>query len=189
VNGKGQSEQKSIKILGISGSLRAQSANSRILSALQHLLPPHVEYETYSKLSDLPHFNPDLDDSGLPVHGEVEQWRAHLAWANAIVICTPEYARGVPGSLKNALDWVVSSGEFVGKPTAAIGASPHPQGGSAALDSLVGTLGMMSAVIPEGAGLCIPFITKKFAADGTLNDAETEDMLRKLAAVLVETAG
>ncbi|WP_343059930.1 NADPH-dependent FMN reductase [Saccharibacillus deserti] len=189
MNSKGQVDRKPIKILGISGSLRAQSANSRLLSAFERLLPPHAKYETYDKLANLPHFNPDLEDSGLPVHEEVKQWRAHLAWADAIVICTPEYARGVPGSLKNALDWVVSSGEFVDKPTAAIGASPHPQGGSAALDSLIGTLGMMSAVIPEGAGLCIPFITKKFAADGTLNDAETEDRLRKLAAALAEAAG
>nr|WP_268238768.1 NAD(P)H-dependent oxidoreductase [Saccharibacillus kuerlensis] len=91
----------------------------------------------------------------------------------------------MPGSLKNALDWSVSSGNFVGRPTAAIGASPHPQGGSAALDSLVGTLKMMSAVVPEGAELRIPFVTKKFGEDGALDDTETETAMKELVQTLL----
>ena len=89
-------------------------------------------------MAQLPHFNPELDLDDIDT--TVANWRRLLKEANGVLICTPEYAKGVPGSLKNALDWVVSSGEFVNKPVAVISASPHPDGGALAKASLLGTL-------------------------------------------------
>ncbi len=179
-------EHTAIRILGISGSLREKSANSRLLTAFAELLPAEAEYVTYNGLADLPHFNPDLDGDEQWRNEAVQSWRTLLGSADAVVICTPEYARGLPGSLKNALDWIVSSGEFVDKPTAAISASPHPEGGAVTLESLVGTLRMMSANVPDERALPIPGITLKFAADGRLKDEALVSELQKLADSLVQ---
>jgi len=110
-------EHTPIRILGISGSLREKSTNSRLLTAFAELLPVGVNYAAYNGLAELPHFNPDLDGDEQRTNEAVQNWRSVLQSADAVVICTPEYARGVPGSLKNGLDWIVSSGEFVDKPT------------------------------------------------------------------------
>ena len=103
-----------IQILAISGSLRAQSSNSSILRAAQKLAPGGVEITLFETLGDLPHFNPDLDTETPPA--TVARFRAQLEKADGVLICTPEYAHGLPGSFKNALDWTVSSGDWMEKP-------------------------------------------------------------------------
>jgi NAD(P)H-dependent FMN reductase len=178
-------EQKGHVLLGISGSLREQSSNSRLLAAVKEMLPAGTEFRQYEGLGDLPQFNPDLDRDDAEPHSAVRAWREQLREATAVVICTPEYARGVPGSLKNALDWVVSSGEFVGMRTALISASPHPDGGSTALASLALTLGMMSAVIPDNASLAVPFVSKIVGRDGSITDAAVLSSLRSLVSALL----
>ena len=105
-----------------------------------------------------------------------------MAGARAVIICTPEYASGIPGTLKNALDWLVSSGELVNKPVAAISASPGQGGGSIALASLAGTLRIMTAALPEDCLLSIPFVSKKLTAQGT--DEETNVQLKELMIAL-----
>jgi chromate reductase, NAD(P)H dehydrogenase (quinone) len=110
-------------ILAISGSLREKSLNSALLSSVISMIPSRGTVVNYSEMAQLPHFNPDLDLDD--IDAAVANWRRNLKKANGVLICTPEYAKGVPGSLKNALDWVVSSGEFVNKPVAVISASPH----------------------------------------------------------------
>ncbi|KIL38865.1 flavoprotein [Gordoniibacillus kamchatkensis] len=174
-------------VLGISGSLREQSSNSRLLSSIRGLLPDGMKLLLYDGLGRLPHFSPDLDGDDARPHEAVREWREQLQAADAVVICTPEYARGVPGSLKNALDWVVSSGEFLNKPTAVISASPHPGGGSTALASLMLTLNMMSASIPPEAAISIPFVSKKLGPDGNVIDAKTLTSLRNLVQTLIRT--
>lgn len=138
----------------------------------------------FQGLDSLPPFNPDGDGEESPPQEAVREWREELRAADAIVICTPEYARGVPGSLKNALDWVVSSGEFMNKPTAAVSASPHPDGGAVALQSLVLTLKMMSAEIPQGATLAVPYIGRILDATGFVSDenvlSSLQDVVRAL---------
>ncbi|WP_046228377.1 NADPH-dependent FMN reductase [Paenibacillus dauci] len=176
---------QSIKVVCISGSLREQSSNSRLLSSIMSLMPSGTECIEYHGLSELPHFNPDLDQDHIAPHAAIQQWRDLLGSADAVLICTPEYAGGIPGSLKNALDWIVSSGELVNKPTAAISASPHPQGGSVALESLKGTLLMMNALITDKTTLSIPFISKKFGAEGRLSDADTLSALNELIIALL----
>lgn len=110
-----------MKILGIPGSLSGGSANYSILRHIEDEIGMEVEYSIYNGIGQLPHFNPEIDN--IPARAEVDRFRKELKSADGIVICTPEYAFGVPGSLKNALDWTVSSGELVNKPLALITAS------------------------------------------------------------------
>jgi chromate reductase, NAD(P)H dehydrogenase (quinone) len=179
-------EQHSYVVLGISGSLRKQSSNTRLLLSLEGLLPAGTDFRQYDGLAGLPHFSPDLDSDEAEPDEAVQEWRLQLREADAIVICTPEYARGVPGSLKNALDWVVSSGEFMNKPTAIISASPHPDGGSTALASLTGTLQMMSASIPDQAALSVPFVNRMVGQDGVITDNDTLLLLGNLVEGLLQ---
>jgi chromate reductase, NAD(P)H dehydrogenase (quinone) len=170
-----------MKILAISGSLRPQSANKAILQAVVELFTADVNISIYERIGNLPHFNPDLDD-GL---ASVIDWRTHLQAADGVIFCTPEYAHGVPGVLKNALDWIVSSGEFMYKPTAVISASPSPDGGDKANASLMQTLKVMMADIPAGATLCIPAISAKLDDKGKLTDPATVSALQFLLDTLI----
>jgi chromate reductase, NAD(P)H dehydrogenase (quinone) len=167
-----------IKILAISGSLRSSASNTNILRALIGLAPEDTQIEIYDGIGDLPHFNPELDREGVLV--SVQDWRSHLMEADAIIFCTPEYAHGVPGVLKNALDWIVASGEFMHKPTAVISASPSMDGGAKANASLVQTLRVMMAEIKEESILCIAGVSAKLNKDGKVTDIETEQALRDL---------
>jgi len=111
------------------------------------LAPQGVEVTLYAGLGDLPHFNPDLDGEAAPP--EVEDWRRRLQASDGVVFSVPEYAHGVPGVLKNALDWVVGSGEFLDKPVTLFNASPR---GIYAQASLTETLTAMTAkVVPEAS--------------------------------------
>ena len=131
-----------MKILGISGSLRAASSNTAILRIMTALAPKEVDITLYEGLGDLPHYSPDHDDERSP--SSVVEFRSQLKAAEGIVISTPEYAYGMPGVLKNALDWTVSSGDFSEKPVVAISASPSWLGGDKALVSLLMTLRAMN---------------------------------------------
>ena len=102
-----------------------------MLQAAGALAPAGVEVVLYSGLGDLPHFNPDLDGDTPPP--SVATFRARLQHADGVLISSPEYAHGVPGVLKNALDWVVASGEFMGKPVALLNASPNSTHAQASL--------------------------------------------------------
>jgi chromate reductase, NAD(P)H dehydrogenase (quinone) len=179
-----QMEHQSHVVLGISGSLRKQSSNTWLLSSIGGMMPAGMEFRIYEGLASLPHFSPDLDGDESQSLEAVREWREELRAADAIVICTPEYARGVPGSLKNVLDWVVSSGEFMNKPTAVISASPHPDGGATALQSLILTLKMMSATIPDEASLTVPFVSKMIGQNGSVTDTNILSSLLNLARTL-----
>src|SRR5258708_18748498 len=93
-------------IFAISGSLRLGSSNHAILNALGKMMPSNINYTIYNGLSEIPAFDPDLDNDNPPA--AVSTFRKQLAEADGIIICTPEYAYGVPGALKNALDWTDS---------------------------------------------------------------------------------
>ena len=134
-----------MQILAISGSLRAASTNTILLKAAAALAPEDVTLNLYDGLGDLPPFNPDVDKD--PPHAAVANFRSQLRQSAGVIFSTPEYAHGVPGVLKNALDWVVASGELYNKPVALFSASPRAGYAQA---SLVETLTVMSArVIPE----------------------------------------
>jgi chromate reductase, NAD(P)H dehydrogenase (quinone) len=104
-----------VRILGLSGSLRAASLNTRLLRATKRLAPSPVSFDLFEGLGALPIFNPDQQDTAPE---PVRTFQAALASADAVLIASPEYAHGVTGVMKNALDWVVASGEFSQMPTA-----------------------------------------------------------------------
>jgi chromate reductase, NAD(P)H dehydrogenase (quinone) len=113
------------RLLAISGSLRSASSNTTVLHALQAIAPVGVIVSLYDCLGDLPYFNPDLDGEASTPPSSVGQLRTQIGQADGLLISSPEYAHGVPGALKNALDWLVSSLEFPGKPVALINISPR----------------------------------------------------------------
>ena len=168
--------KKRIKLTGISGSLRENSSNTNILKQMALMMPDEIELFIYNGIGELPHFSPELDIEMPPA--PVEKFRKQLTDSDGIIICTPEYAFGVPGSLKNALDWTVSSGEFVNKPLALITASLS---GEKAHASLLDTLTALSASIAEERILLIPFIRSKLDEQGFIRIPE---LLQRLQAIL-----
>ena len=164
-----------IQILAISGSLRSTSTNTQLLKAMTAMAPPDVYIQISDDPGKLPHFSPELDNDASPE--TVKTFRKRLAEADAVIICTPEYAFGVPGVLKNALDWIVSSAELMHKPVAAISASPLSTGGNQAHASLLLTLGALTAAIPDEAKVMIPVVKKKLNEAGELTDAPTAAIL------------
>ena len=152
-----------MKILTLCGSLRAQSSNRALLRAYVQLSPPGVVFEHYEKLALLPHFNPDLDGETVP--REVEVLRGLIGAADALVISTPEYAHGLPGAFKNALDWLVSDPAFAGKPVVILHAA---RGSTWALDSLMEVLRTMSARIIEPAPVSLPLGSNQLDEDAVL---------------------
>ncbi|NQX67918.1 NAD(P)H-dependent oxidoreductase [Paenibacillus alba] len=165
-----------MNILSISGSLRTASLNTKLVYALKDAAPPEFNLSVFEGIGNLPHFNPDLDGDEPPT--AVQAWRKALQAADGIILCTPEYANGVPGVLKNALDWIVSSGEFVDKPTAVISASPLATGAEKAHDSLLLTLRMMTASI-VGSSM-IGNVNKKLDSGGVWIDEELRSELNGL---------
>ncbi|MEO5817212.1 MAG: NAD(P)H-dependent oxidoreductase [Gemmatimonadaceae bacterium] len=135
-----------LKILAISGSLRGASSNSAVLRVAARIAPSGVRVNIYDGIDTLPYFNPDLDreidDPLLP--SSVRELRAAIAASDAVLISSPEYAHGVPGVLKNALDWLVGGPEMVGKRVALLNTAPHATHAQA---SLAETLRTMSVVL------------------------------------------
>jgi chromate reductase len=144
-----------MKMLAISGSLRAQSTNTTLLYAAKLIAPPHIDIVVYGELETIPPFNSDLDVE--PGPESVARLRAALQNSSAVLFSTPEYAHGVPGTLKNALDWVVGSGELSGKPVALFNASAR---GGYAQASLREILKTMDARLLADAELTIPLLGK-----------------------------
>ena len=171
-----------MQILAISGSLRTASANTSLLRAATKLVPAGVDVLMYDGLDGLPHFSPERDVDDTP--GSVASLRIQLRKADAVLICTPEYAHGIPGVLKNMLDWVVSSGEFVDKPTGIITAAT---GGEYAHASLTETLTVMSSNIVKEASLLISFVRMKVSSEGQITDSETTVAIQKVVNTLVES--
>jgi len=171
----------SIKILAISGSTRKESSNLNLIKAIADLTSEIFDIIIFEGLSTLPHFNPDLDNENAP--GEIIDFRNQLRAADGILICTPEYALGVPGSLKNAIDWTVSSMEFSKKPVALITASLSGKKGH---HSLLGTLLMIEAHLTVDTHLLIPYIKTKVTKDYKITDQLTLNSIHKLTKSLIE---
>ena len=150
-----------LRILGISGSLRQTSANTALVHAAAQLASDGVEVRVYTQLGELPPFNPDLDGDSPPA--SVAQFRLEIEASAAVLISSPEYAHGVPGTLKNALDWIVGSGEIVGKPVALVNAAPRATHAQA---SLAETLRVMSADLVDEASVALPLSGRNLDAAG-----------------------
>ena len=138
-------------------------------------MPENISYHIYQDMGKLPHFNPPAINEAVP--DIVQELYRQTNEADAIIICTPEYAFGVPGSLKNLLDWTVGTGNFVDKPVAIITASSV---GEHAHASLLTTIGVLSAKIVGGGTLLIPFVRSKMDMEGNVTDEGTLQQLRSV---------
>src|SRR6266702_3558808 len=141
------------KILALCGSTRKNSSNLYLIKAIAVLSKEKFEFTIFEGLENIPHFNPDLDNENPPQ--AVTDFRKLLKDDEGILICTPEYAMGVPDTLKNAIDLTVSSCEFSHKPVALITASSL---GEKAHQSLLETLRIIESNIPETSQFLISFI-------------------------------
>lgn len=172
-----------VTLLAMSGSLRRGSSNTLLIEAAAQLAPPGTRVLVYRGLHDLPHFNPDLDTPARPA--PVELLRRLVASADGILISSPEYAHGVPGSLKNALDWLVSGTEFPNIPVALLSVSPHAVHARA---SLAETLRTMSAELVEPACITVPFTTRPTTVDSFLADSVASASLTAAVSLMVAAA-
>ena len=175
-----------MNLLAVSGGLRAASTNSALTRAAAALAPDGVSVRIYEGLDSLPHFSPDRDGDAAP--DAAREWRAQVGAAAGVLFVTPEYAYGIPGSLKNALDWLVTSGELWRKPVAVVSASPSAKGGEHAHAALRLTLSALEAELVPEASLQVAFVTTKVGKDGTVTDAATKDALRASMEALARAA-
>jgi chromate reductase, NAD(P)H dehydrogenase (quinone) len=161
-----------MNILAISGSLRAASINSALLRAIARLAPPDIHVELYQGLGNLPLFNPDIEAAEPTA---VVDFRSKIITADAVLIASPEYAHGVTGVLKNALDWMVGNESFVNKPIALLNASPVSIHASASLKEIVT---VMSARVVEDASITVPLRGARLNEQGIYSDPAISAALR-----------
>lgn len=171
---------RDIVILAISGSLRAASYNTAALKAAARLAPPGVKVQLYQGIGTLPLFNPDLDNADIAA---VDDWRAAIDSADALLIASPEYAHGVSGVLKNALDWAVSMASFPGKPVALLNTSPRATIAQASLREILLT---MSASLVDAASTSLPLQGSQLNEHGILADDSLGASLRKAIDALAD---
>ncbi len=150
----------------VPGTVHQPSTTGALAEAVAALAPAGWAVETSGAVGHLPLFSPRAD-----VSEQVADWQAQMESADAVVICTPEYAYGMPGALKNALDWLVASGSLYRRRVGAISLSPTERGGDRALAGLCQTLTALDADVPEAAALSVPFVRQSLQ-DGRLADAE-----------------
>ena len=168
-------------ILAICGSTRAASSNLNLIHAIADLARDRYTIRIYGGLTALPQFDPDKDHAHPPA--EVVALRRQLREAEGVLICTPEYAMGVPGALKNAIDWTVSSMEFSKRPVALITAS---LAGERAHRSLLGTLLIIESRMTVDSQLVISSVRSKMGSDATITDDATLNGVNKLIRSLEE---
>lgn len=162
-----------MSILALSGSLRRASYNSVALEALHALAPESVEIEIFGGVGDIPLFNPDLEENLPPA---VTALKTALARADGLILASPEYAHGISGVMKNALDWLVSGEEFVNLPVALINTSPRASNAQAALREVVTT---MSGIIVDEACVAVPLLGSGLDTGGVLANPAISASLRE----------
>jgi chromate reductase len=138
-----------VHVLAICGSLQARSANLSLLQTAAAVAPPGVTIVLTDLLRHLPPFDPDIEANGAAPAAVVD-WRRALAGSDALLIASPEYGHSLPGALKNAIDWVIGSGELERKTVAVTACVSGGARGRLGLQALCGTLGAVSATIVGG---------------------------------------
>jgi NAD(P)H-dependent FMN reductase len=171
-----------MNVIAISGSLRTRSSNTALLRAMARIAAPAVSIDLYEGIDALPHFNPDVEEVAPPE--VVIDLRSRLNRACGVLISSPEYAHGVPGVLKNALDWLVGAGELVGKPVAVINASPYATHANA---SLLETLRVMSWGVVADACVSVPLAGRRLDEAGIASDPEISATLKRAIEAFVTT--
>ncbi|MDH5444459.1 MAG: NAD(P)H-dependent oxidoreductase [Gammaproteobacteria bacterium] len=152
-----------IKVLCLCGSLRRASYNAALIHSLPHLSPDNVELVNFTEMSNLPLFNPDRENEMI---SSVTNLKEKVAAAHGLIIASPEYAHGISGVLKNALDWLVSTEAFPGMPIALLNTSPRASHAQEALREVLKT---MSGIVVEEASISIPLLGSNLDTDGIIN--------------------
>jgi chromate reductase, NAD(P)H dehydrogenase (quinone) len=173
-----------MRFLGISGSLRASSTNTTLLKVAVALAPDGVSLNFCDGLGDLAHFNSDLDSDPPPV--AVVEFRAQLRESAGVIISTPEYAHGVPGVLKNAVDWLVASAELCEKPVVLFNASPRVNYAQA---SLTETLTVMTARVVSETCIVVPLLGKNLDENEIISDSDYSRTIRSALDAFALAAG
>jgi chromate reductase len=174
-----------VRVLAISGSLRADSNNTSLLRALREEAPAGIDIEVWDGLKAIPPY--DADDDVVPGPPDVEAFRELVREVDAVFFATPEYNSSVPGALKNALDWAsrpLATNSFRNKPVAVISSSAGAFGGVWAAAELRKVLGAMGARVTE-AELAVGHAAEKFGDDGRLADDDVRQGLSDALATLV----
>ncbi|MFE6779869.1 NADPH-dependent FMN reductase [Streptomyces sp. NPDC057702] len=178
-----------MRILAISGSLHTPSSTTAVLDTALETLDPSTWTATHGDIGALPHFNQNLDREGAAPQPAVAALRSAVADTDALLFVSPEYAHGMPGVLKNAIDWLAGSGALEGRPTAVVTASGLPAGGVFAYDHLRESLGKLGARIVEDACLRVPELgTKVDRATGRVTHEPTRAELASALAALATAA-
>ncbi|MBD9356643.1 NAD(P)H-dependent oxidoreductase [Methylomonas sp. EbA] len=170
-----------MKILALSGSLRAASINSALLRVTRDLAPAAIEVCLFTRLGDLPLYNPDLENAPPAV---AQRLREEVASADAMLIASPEYAHGVSGTIKNALDWLVAFEGFADKPVAILNATPRARHADAALRE---TLITMSATLIEAASITLSLPSANISEAELLAMPEIVSLLTDVLAKIQRT--
>jgi chromate reductase, NAD(P)H dehydrogenase (quinone) len=171
------------KILAISGSTRNNSSNEKILNTIARLYSKDLDVEIYNQIGTLPHFNPDFENKKTPVN--VIGFRNLIEQADGVLICTPEYVFSLPGSLKNALEWTVSTTVFSDKPTAFIVASASGEKAFESLDLIMSTL--IQTQIPDNSKFLIKGVKGKVSETGDILDSVLLNQIKKVVNSLIDT--
>jgi chromate reductase, NAD(P)H dehydrogenase (quinone) len=177
-----------MKVLGISGSLRRDSYNTKLLRAAEGLLPGGVEYERWDGLKDIPPFNEDDDFE--PAPAAVTDLRNAIGEADAVLIVTPEYNSSIPGVLKNALDWVsrpIVTNTLRNKPVAVVGASTGAFGAVWAQAELRKVLSAIGARVVD-AEVAVGHAPTRFDENGRLEDESLLEQLGEMVETLLAAA-
>jgi chromate reductase len=175
---------QTLTILGIAGSLRNASYNRALLQAAQQLVPPDVRLDIFD-LAGIPLFNQDHEPDP---PGRVIEFRESIRAADAVLISTPEYNHGMPGVLKNAIDWgsrPSGHNSWNGKPIAIMGASPGTAGTIRAQIQLRECFATLNLHAVNRPFVTISGAAQKFDAEGNLTDEPTKDLLKNLLDSLV----
>lgn len=169
-----------MRILAISGSLRSASTNTNLLTAATNLAPDGVEFQVTRLIAELPAFNPD---TGTEHYSVVNAWVQEVRAADGIVVSTPEYARGYPGALKNALDWLVGTDAYIDKPFMLLNASARSKVAQATLTTVLET---MSGVHIETASTTVPLLGTTLSAAEIQENPEFAAQIRRSLATFAE---
>ena len=161
-----------MRILAISGSLQEASSNAELLRVASEVASVGIVVEPAPSIATLPHFNPDVETTAPPP--EVVAFRAAVAQADGVLIASPEYAFGVPGSLKNALDWLVGSGDMYGKPVVILSAAPSADRGASARADIERTLRGQGADIRLSQTIAVP---KRDRDDAAVRESVAKTLL------------
>ena len=170
------------KILAIPGSTRKSSTNEKILRFIAGNYAEQLEVDLYDQIDQLPHFASDIRESDLS--DSVRDLRKRIGESDGVIFCTPEYVFSLPGSLKNAIDWNVSTTLFSGKPVGIIVAAAS---GEKAIESLHLIMTTIEAIVPDDACLLIKGAKGKIDENGEIRDPITREKIAKLVKALVST--